>query len=74
MDTARALELIKSGIELGAAALKLGQDVSPFALALWNNLVNKKVITSGDLDLLEAQLKAMSNRLQAPLPPTQYRS
>jgi len=69
MDVVATLALIEKGIQLGAAALKLGQDASPFALALWNNLVNKKVVTKDDLDLLDAQLTALSNRLQAPLPP-----
>ena len=69
MDVAKTLELINKTIELGAAAIKLGHDASPFALALWNNVVNKKVVNQVDLELLDSQITALSNRLQAPLPP-----
>ncbi len=69
MDASKALALINKTLELAADARKLGHDASPFALALWNNLVNKKVVNQVDLDLLDSQLKAISNRLQAPLLP-----
>jgi len=69
MDVEKTLELIQKAIELGSTAIKLGHDATPFALALWNNVVNKKIITTADLEILDRQLTTLSNRLQAPLPP-----
>lgn len=73
MDAADIIKLvgtvIKTAVDLTPSVIKTVQDAEPFALTIWNNLVNKKVITPADLDLLAAQLTALSARLQAPLPP-----
>ena len=75
MDAAAIIALIgtviKTAVDLTPAVIKTVQDAEPFALTIWNNLVNKQVITAADLDTLTAQLTALSNQLQAPLPPEQ---
>lgn len=61
--------VIKTAVDLTPAVIKTVEDAEPFAKAIWDNLVNKKVISQSDLDTLEAQLAALSAQLQAPLPP-----
>ena len=63
--------VIKTAVDLTPAVIKTIDDAEPFAKAIWDNLVNKKVITADDLATLEAQLTALSAQLQAPLPPAQ---
>jgi len=58
-------------VELAPTVIKAEQVIAPIAQALWDHLVNKKVITQTDLDALNAQLAATSARIQAPLPPEQ---
>ena len=73
MDTAAIIALIgtviKTAVDLTPVVIKTAQDAEPFAKAIWDNLVNKKVITADDLTALETQLTALSAQLQAPLPP-----
>ena len=75
MDAAEIIALIgaviKTAVDLTPTVIKTVQDAEPFALTIWNNLVNKKVITADNLATLEAQLTALSAQLQAPLPPEQ---
>jgi hypothetical protein len=75
MDAAAIIALIgtviKTAVDLTPTVIKTVQDAEPFALTIWNNLVNKKVITVDDLATLEAQLTALSAQLQAPLPSEQ---
>lgn len=63
--------VIKTAVDLGPSVIKLEQDAEPFALLIWDKLVNKKVITPQDIMALEAKLTALSAQLQAPLPPEQ---
>lgn len=75
MDPATIITLIgtviKTAVDLTPAVIKTVSDAEPFAQTIWNNLVNKKVITPEDLSTLEAQLTALSAQLQAPLPAEQ---
>jgi hypothetical protein len=58
-------------VELAPTAIKAEQVIAPIAQALWDHIVNKKVITQADLDALNAQLAATSARIQAPIPAEQ---
>lgn len=75
MDPATIIALIgtviKTAVDLTPSVIKTVQDAEPFAVTIWNNLVNKKVITQADLDTLAAELTALSIQLQEPLPPAQ---
>ena len=75
MDAAAIISLIgtviKTAVDLTPTVIKTVEDAEPFAKTIWDNLVNKKVITPADLNTLEAQLTALSAQLQAPLPPEQ---
>jgi hypothetical protein len=62
-------EVLGAAVTLAPQAIKLEQVIQPLALGIWDHLVNKKVITSADLDALKAQIAATSARIQAPLPP-----
>ena len=73
MDAAAIIALIgtviKTAVDLTPTVIKTVQDAEPFAKAIWDYLVNKKVITQADLDSLEQKLQSLSDQLQAPLPP-----
>ena len=75
MDTAAIIAAIEgvlgAAVELAPSAIKLEEIVQPLALGIWDHLVNKKVITQADIDALNAQIVATSNRIQAPIPPEQ---
>jgi hypothetical protein len=64
-------EVLGAAVTLAPTAIKLEQVIQPLALGIWDHLVNKKVITSADLDALKAQISTVSARIQAPLPPEQ---
>ena len=63
--------VIKTAIDVAPGVIKTVQDAEPFAKAIWDDLVNKKVITPEDMAALEAKLAALSAALQTPLPPEQ---
>jgi len=75
MDAAAIISLIgtviKTAVDLTPAVIKTVEDATPFAKAIWDDLVNKKVITPEDMAVLESKLAELSARLQAPLPPEQ---
>jgi hypothetical protein len=50
-------------------AIKLEQSVEPFAKAIFDHVVNKKVVTAADLTALKDATEQLRARLQAPLPP-----
>lgn len=62
---------IATAVELAPVAIKLEQVIEPLAKGIWDHLVNKKEVTQADLDALNAQIAALSARIQAPLPPEQ---
>lgn len=62
---------IATAVELAPVAIKLEQVMEPLAKGIWDHLVNKKEVTQADLDALNAQIAALSARIQAPLPPEQ---
>lgn len=62
---------IATAVELAPVAIKLEQVIEPLAKGIWDHLVNKKEVTQADLDALNAQIAAVSARIQAPLPPEQ---
>jgi hypothetical protein len=62
---------LSTAVELAPAAIKLEQVIEPIAKGIWDHLVNKKQVTQTDLDALNAQLAALSARIQAPIPPAQ---
>jgi hypothetical protein len=64
-------EVLGAAVTLAPQAIKLEQVIQPLAQSVWDNLVNKKVITQADLDAVNAQIAATSARIQAPLPPEQ---
>jgi hypothetical protein len=61
--------VIKLAVDLTPSVIKTVDDAKPFAKAIYDDLVNKKVITHDDLLALEAKLTELSAQLQAPLPP-----
>lgn len=63
--------IIKTAVDLTPSVIKTVQDAEPFAKAIWDDLINKKEITPEDLAALETKLAALSDQLQAPLPPVQ---
>jgi len=63
--------VIKTAVDLTPTVIKTVEDAEPFAKAIWDDLINKKVISPTDLASLEAKLTALSSQLQAPLPPAQ---
>lgn len=63
--------VLGTAVELAPTVIKLEQVIGPLALGIWDHLVNKKVITQADLDALNAQIAALSARIQAPIPPEQ---
>lgn len=64
-------EVLGAAVTLAPTAIKLEQVIQPLAMGIWDHLVNKKVVTQADLDALNAQISAVSARIQAPLPPAQ---
>jgi hypothetical protein len=62
---------LNMAVELAPTAIKAEQVIAPIAQALWDHIVNKKVVTQTDLDALNAQLSATSARIQGSLPPEQ---
>jgi len=64
-------EVLGAAVTLAPQAIKLEQVIQPLAMGIWDHLVNKKVVTSADIDALKAQIAATSARIQAPLPPEQ---
>jgi hypothetical protein len=64
-------EVLGAAVTLAPTAIKLEQVIQPLTLGIWDHLVNKKVVTQADLDALNAQISAVSARIQAPLPPEQ---
>lgn len=71
MNPAAIVALIASVISVATSAIKLGADAAPFAQAIWDHLVNKKVVTEADGAALEARIAELSAQLQASLPPEQ---
>lgn len=69
MDAAAILGLLTKVIGVGAAAIKAGKDVAPYAQKLYDVLFNKKDVTQAELDALEADIDKMHGELQAEIPP-----
>lgn len=61
-------EVIETAVKLGPTVIQGVEDAKPFAQALIDTLMNKKVISQTDLDALEAKVDALSAQLQEPLP------
>lgn len=62
---------LNMAVELAPTAIKAEEVIAPIAQALWDHIVNKKVVTQTDVDALNAQLAATSAKIQAPIPPEQ---
>lgn len=58
-------------VELAPTAIKAEQVIAPIAQALWDHVVNKKIITQADLDALNTQLTATSAEIQGSIQPEQ---
>jgi hypothetical protein len=71
MDTAAIITAvaaaIKAAVDLTPAVIKTVQDATPFAQAIVAT-IKGETITQDQLDELEAQITALSQQLQAPLP------
>lgn len=69
MDAAAIIALVGSIITVASKAVELGQDVTPFAEAIYNDLINKKTISAADLATLEQKIADLEAKALAPLDP-----
>lgn len=69
MEAAAIIAAIEGAIKLASAATALGKDIAPYAIAIYDNLVNDKEVTQADIDALELQIDAVHGEIQRPLPP-----
>lgn len=67
------LETIKTVISVANTAVQAGKDAAPYVTALYDTFTGKspKEITQEDLDALRAQVNALHERFQEPLPPAE---
>lgn len=72
MDTAAIIAaiaaILKTAVDLGPTVIKGIEDARPFAEAI-ASLIKGTDVTQDQLDELEAKVTALSDQLQAPLPP-----
>ena len=59
-------QVIKVAVDLGPTVIKVAEDATPFAQAIYTTLTGGK-ITQEQLDSLEAQITALSVQLQTPM-------
>lgn len=69
--TGALTSVLKTVVDLAPAAISAERVLEPVAKLIWNHLINKKVVTQEDLNDLDSQIKALSARIQAELPPEQ---
>lgn len=68
MNADQIINIISSVITVASKASQLGQDVTPFASIIYNDLVNKKQISASDLASLRQKLSDLEARALALLP------
>lgn len=69
MNPTAIIAAVGAAITVATEAVKFGADVAPYAKAIWDHVINKKVVTQADLDDLATNISALRARLHAPLPP-----
>ena len=58
--------VIKTAVDVGPSIIKGVEDATPFAQAIYDTLTGG-TITQAQLDSLTAQIKVLSDQLQAPM-------
>lgn len=71
MNPEAIIALIGTVITVATAAAKAGMDAAPFAKIIWDDIVNKKVVTAEDQASVEAKLAVLSADIQQPIQPEQ---
>lgn len=69
MNVASIIEAISKVINLATIAAALGKEITPYAKAIYDNLISGKEVTQADIDALEMEVNAMHDEIQRPLPP-----
>lgn len=68
MSPASIIAAISNVINLASTAAALSKDITPYAKAIYDNLISGKEVTQDDIDALEMEVNAMHDEIQKPLP------
>lgn len=61
-------KVINTAVQIGPTVIETVEDAIPFGKLIYENLVSGKPVTQAQMDALDAQIAALSNELQQPLP------
>lgn len=61
-------KVINTAVQIGPTVIETVEDAIPFGKLIYDNLVSGKPVTQAQMDALDAQIAALSNELQQPLP------
>lgn len=62
-------QIIDTAIKVGPTVIGTIEDATPFAEAIYNNLIAGKAVTQADMDSLQADIDALVAEVLEPLPP-----